>query len=81
MFSKSTAGDCQLLSELPLATGARVISLPVRAGDFARLRAMGVCEGRRVRVIQHGSRMIIAVAGIRVGLDRELAARIEVQAE
>lgn len=66
------------LGDLPVAARARVLTLPQDDGHFTRLRAMGLCEGRCVQVIRQGSRMIVAVAGVRIGLHRALARRIEV---
>lgn len=69
------------LSRLPVGTVARVRSLPEADAQFGRLRAMGLCEGRRIEVVRHGSRMIVSVAGVHIGLARSLAERIFVGVE
>lgn len=48
--------------------------------DAERLKAMGVCIGRRVEVIQRGDPLILRVLGSRLGLSSRLAARVKVQA-
>lgn len=47
--------------------------------DAERLKAMGVCIGRRVEVIQRGDPLILRVLGSRLGLSSRLAARVRVQ--
>lgn len=64
----------------PAGSPARILSLPDNDPQFLRLRAMGLCEGRKVTVVRHGSRMIVSVSGVRIGLDRGLAARIRITA-
>lgn len=75
MHSSSPASD---LARHPVGRPARILSLPGDDPQFQRLRAMGLCEGRKVEVIRHGSRMILSVSGVRIGLDRQLAACIQV---
>lgn len=47
--------------------------------DTERLKAMGVCIGRRVEVIQRGDPLILRVLGSRLGISSRLAARVKVQ--
>ena len=58
-----------------LASGACGLVRAVEAGPFdaERLKAMGLCEGRRVTVLKSGQPMIVSVLGTRLGLDRHLA--------
>jgi len=77
MNSSSQVRD---LAGHPAGPSARILSLPEDDPQFLRLRAMGLCEGRKVSVIRHGSRMILSVSGVRIGLDRDLAARIRITA-
>lgn len=67
------------LSRLPSGRTARVRALPDDDGPYLRLRAMGLCEGRKIEVIRHGSRMIVSLSGVRIGVDRRLAEAIEVE--
>lgn len=67
------------LSHLPTGQIARVRGLPDDDGPFLRLRAMGLCEGRRIEVVRHGSRMIVSLSGVRIGVDRRLAEAITVE--
>jgi len=45
-----------------------------------RLKALGICVGRRVELIKQGNPMILRVLGTRIGLARRLAKRITVDA-
>jgi Fe2+ transport system protein FeoA len=78
--SKSSAAGARL-SHLPTGQTARVRALPADDEPFLRLRAMGLCEGRKIEVIRHGSRMIVSLSGVRIGVDRRLAEAIEVEPE
>jgi len=46
--------------------------------DMARLKAMGVCSGHSVAVIQHGDPLVIKVIGTRIGISARLAAKVVV---
>lgn len=63
---------------LELERGAFGVVLSIEAGDenIERLKAIGVCLGRRVEVIQHGDPMIVKVYGTRVGLSARLAKHV-----
>ncbi|MEE4637526.1 MAG: FeoA family protein [Wenzhouxiangella sp.] len=67
------------MSGLPAGQPARVRALPEEDEPFQRLRAMGLCEGRKIEVVRHGSRMIVSLSGVRIGVDRRLAEAIEVE--
>ena len=53
----------------------------VQAGDDEtdRLKAMGVCEGRKVMVVRNGDPLILRVLGSRVGVSARLASRVRVE--
>ena len=53
----------------------------VQAGDEEtdRLKAMGVCEGRRVMVVRNGDPLILRVLGSRIGVSARLASRVRVE--
>ena len=44
-----------------------------------RLKTMGMHEGRAVRMLRQGSRLIIQCAGTRIGLSHEVACHIFVE--
>lgn len=53
------------------------------AGDdeaSLRLKRLGMCEKRRVEVVNAGNPMVVRVVGSRVGLSRELAQLVTVDA-
>ncbi|WP_428389683.1 FeoA family protein [Mucisphaera sp.] len=68
-----------LLTLGDLQRGACATIREVQAGPFdaERLKAMGLCSGRRVTVLKRGQPMIVSVMGSRIGLDRHLARFIE----
>lgn len=47
--------------------------------DIRRLKAMGICAGRRLEVVKRGDPMILRVFGSRIGLSNRLAACVKVQ--
>jgi Fe2+ transport system protein FeoA len=47
--------------------------------DGQRLKAMGVCLGRKVELVQGGDPLILRVLGSRIGLSARLARRVWVQ--
>ena len=52
----------------------------VEAGEaeIDQLKAMGVCIGRQVMLVQAGDPLILKVMGTRIGLSARLAARVRV---
>ena len=61
------------LGEIPLGSDFRVERLLVADQDGLRLKRLGICEGRIVRLVQSGDPMIIEVVGCRIGISRRLA--------
>lgn len=47
--------------------------------DSERLKAMGVCIGRKVEVVKPGDPLIIRVLGSRLGLSARLAREVHVE--
>lgn len=43
-----------------------------------RLKRLGVCEGRKLRVVQAGDPMIVVAVGARIGISRSLASCVHV---
>ena len=48
--------------------------------EIARLKAMGLCAGRRVQLVQGGDPLIVRVVGTRLGVSARLAQSISVHA-
>ena len=79
-----------ILTPAPLATGSAVFTLlELRRGacgrvarvlgdsvEAARLKALGVCEGRTIEVLRTGDAWVLRVLGSRIGISRELAASV-----
>ena len=63
------------------ATGTRatVMFLDCSPRDALRLRAMGVCEGSDVGVVDNRNGVVLDVHGSRLALDRSLAMSIAVR--
>lgn len=67
------------LTELP--AGGTGLVMRIEEADHAmliRLKTMGMHEGRRVRVIRPGSRIIVSCGGTRIGLSAEVAKHVRV---
>lgn len=58
----------------------RVVRLEADPADAARLKALGICVGRRIQVVQTGDPLIVRVVGARVGLSARLAVDVFVAA-
>ena len=43
-----------------------------------RLKRLGVCEGRKLQVVQAGDPMIVVAVGARIGISRSLASCVHV---
>ena len=68
------------LPELEPGCVARIAEFDVEPADATRLKAMGICVGRQVQLVQAGDPLIVRVLGTRVGLSARLAAGIGVVA-
>jgi len=55
-----------------------VIAEVINREELERLQAMGICEGRRLEVIQSGDPLIVRVFGSRIGLSARMAAHVRV---
>ncbi len=69
-----------LLSDIAPHTVARVAALDVHPEDAIRLKALGLCVGRQVQLVQTGDPLLLRILGTRVGLSARLAAGIRVVA-
>ncbi len=57
-----------------------VLDVKAVSDDVERLKVMGVCAGRKVRLVRRGDPMILCIWGTRVGVSRRLAEQVMVQA-
>ncbi len=69
--------------EVPLSTmrvGAlsQVVRMDGPEADINRLKAMGVCGGRTIQLLQAGNPLIVKVYGTRVGVSGRLADHVVV---
>lgn len=58
---------------------ARIARIDADPSDAARLKALGICLGRRITVVKAGDPLIVRVVGARVGLAARLAATVLVE--
>lgn len=72
---KPESDDDRLVLLTDLNAGALVIVSKITAESEAvrQLQAMGVCNGRKVQIIQAGDPMILRVLGTRLGVSARLA--------
>lgn len=76
---KDTPTGVVPLSELP--AGQKGLIMRIEEDDHAmliRLKTMGMHEGRLVRVVRPGSRIILSCGGTRIGLSAEVARHVQV---
>ena len=59
---------------------ARITAIAAEGDDAVRLKALGMCVGRQVQLIQSGDPLIVRVLGARVGLSARLAAVVYTEA-
>ncbi len=72
----SARGEIRTAAELAVGECGVVCGVDVGAIELERLQMMGLCLGRRVRVVKAGDPMIVSVMGSRIALARALARRI-----
>ena len=51
-----------------------------RGEETIRLKRLGICQNRRLQVLNTGDPMIVRVVGTRVGISRQLAGHVAVSA-
>ena len=79
----TTAADADVAGSCPLAacaSGARATVLAMGCGDAeaCRLRALGLCEGASVSVVEKRHCMLLEVRGARLALGASITAGITV---
>jgi Fe2+ transport system protein FeoA len=76
---KWLATKARQLTDLAPHAAAKVLRLDGEHQGVARLKALGVCAGRRVELVKAGDPMIVRVLGARVGLSAHLASIVYVE--
>lgn len=66
------------LPELAIKACATVSRIEAADADTDRLKAMGVCIGRKVELVQAGDPLILRVLGSRLGVSARLARQVYV---
>lgn len=66
------------LAQIAAGTTAIVSGIETDEIDAARIKRMGLCEGRRIHLVKTGDPMILRVVGTRVGISARLASGISV---
>ena len=69
----------QPLAHLSARRHAIVADVDLAGEDAIRLKALGICAGRRVEIIQPGDPLIVRVHGSHVGLAQRLAEHVLVR--
>ena len=69
------------LSEVKDAGCYRVDNVEDLGESSERLKRLGICQNRRLEVLQTGDPMVVRVVGSRVGLSRRLAQNVVVSPE
>ena len=64
------------LDHVPARVCGMVAFLSAADEDVARLKAMGVCLGRRVEVLQTGDPLIVRAFGSRIGISSRIAKHV-----
>ena len=66
------------LDRLAVGRCATVSDLQAAPADALRLKAMGVCAGRKVMLTKAGDPLILRVLGTRIGISGRLATTVQV---
>lgn len=75
----ATAVERIALSEISSPIRFEVVDFDLPEADVIRLKVLGLCAGREIRLVQLGSPMIIEVLGTSIGISRRLARGILIQ--
>ena len=72
--------DSMRLDQLPPGWCGVIAHVDDEDSSAERLKAMGVCAGRKVEVVKQGHPLILRVLGSRLGLSARLAKLVTVEA-
>ena len=73
-----SAGPTVSLTHLQPGRCGWVRTVSAVSADVERLKVMGVCAGRKVRLVRRGDPLILCIWGTRVGVSRRLADQVMV---
>ena len=68
-----------VLSAIKAPVLFEIVGFDLAEEDVTRLKVLGICEGREIRLIQNGSPMVLEVLGTSIGISRKLAEGILIQ--
>lgn len=68
------------LTQLVPMQVAEILAVDGGDAETGRLKALGLCVGRKLQVTRPGDPLIVRVLGSRVGISRRLAERVHVRA-
>ena len=71
--------DSLPLSSAPPDSILTVYQIDADGDDAVRLKRLGICQNRRLLLVQAGDPLIVRVVGCRVGISRRLASTILVR--
>jgi Fe2+ transport system protein FeoA len=72
-------GDSQSLASLRAHDAARIVAIDGDQDNVERLKALGLCVGRRIELIKAGDPLVVRVIGARVGLSAQLASMVRIE--
>lgn len=75
----ATAVERIALSQISSPLTFEVVEFELPEEDVTRLKVLGICQGREIRLVQLGSPMVLEVFGSSIGISRRLAHGIFVQ--
>ena len=75
----TTAETAMKLDQLAAGRCGVVVGVDAQDNAVERLKAMGLCVGRKIEVIKRGHPLIVRVLGSRLGLSRRLAVLVTVE--
>jgi len=67
------------LSQSAVGVPLRVLAIDAALADADRLKAMGICLGRKIMLLRAGRNVVIRVMGTRVGVAARLAEQVLVE--
>lgn len=66
------------ITAMPTDGCGMICDIHTASEDLQRLQVLGLCVGRRVRVVKNSNPMILSVMGTQLGINRKLAEDIHV---
>ena len=79
MQERGTGTQWPRLSDLEPGRCGWVREVEAGDSDVDRLKAMSICNGRKVMLVRPGDPLILRVLGSRIGVSARLAAKVRVE--